>query len=144
LGKKSLEEVQEEFLSFLPVVNGEVTREEFLAFYDDVNINFAHNDVFLRYVSSQWHYTPQKKQAAREEQIRAAIKALRYKLIEKSQGTKDELLIRKLFSEFDKNNNFYLTANDLNRMVKSFSIEADPSVTEAVHERIDKNSSGYI
>jgi len=44
----------------LSVVDNSVTREEFIAFYDDISINFAHNDVFSRFVSNQWHYTPQK------------------------------------------------------------------------------------
>jgi Ca2+-binding EF-hand superfamily protein len=52
--------------------------------------------------------------------------------------------VRKLFNEYDKNNNFYLTANDTNQMVKSFNIQAEPAIIEAVHERIDKNNSGYI
>lgn len=73
----------------LAVENGSVTRDEFIAFYDDANINFAHNDIFFRYVSSQWHYTPEKKLGVKEEVIRSTIKNLRYKLIEKSQGTKD-------------------------------------------------------
>lgn len=29
-------------------------------------------------------------------------------------------------------------------MISSFGIQAEPSVIEAVHERIDKNNSGYI
>lgn len=69
---------------------------------------------------------------------------MRFKLIEKSQGTKDELLIRKLFNQYDKNNNFYLSPNDTNEMIRGFNIHASADVIEAVHERIDKNNSGYI
>jgi Ca2+-binding EF-hand superfamily protein len=128
----------------LAVSNESVTREEFISYYDDANINFAHNDVFFRYLSSQWHYTPEKKIAAKEEQIRATIKNLRYKLIEKSQGTKDELLIRKLFQVYDKNSHFCLTSNDTYEMFKEFNIQTEPIIIEAVHDRIDKNQSGYI
>jgi hypothetical protein len=128
----------------LAVSNDEVTREEFINYYDDVNINFAHNDVFFRYVSNQWHYTPEKIAAVKEEQIRAAIKNLRFKLIDKTQGTKDDLIIRKIFNEYDKNNLFYLTPNNTNQMFNNFNIQADPSLIQAVHERIDKNQSGYI
>lgn len=42
----------------LYVQNDSVTREEFVNFYDDLNINFGHNDIFIRYVSVQWFYTP--------------------------------------------------------------------------------------
>lgn len=98
LGKRSLQETQDDFISLFSVSNGEITRDEFIAFYDDCNINFAHNDVFFRYVANQWHFTPEKRKAVKEDQIKAVIKSLRFKLIEKSQGTKDELLVRKLFN----------------------------------------------
>lgn len=106
----------------LAVNNQSVTREEFLNYYDDVNINFAHNDVFLRYVSNQWHYNPEKKANVKEEQIKILVKSLRFKLIEKSQGTKDELLVRKLFQEYDKHGHYYLTSNDISQMIKSFKL----------------------
>lgn len=117
----------------LAITNETVTREEFLNYYDDVNINFAHNDVFFRYVGSQWHYTPEKKAAVKEEQIKILMKSLRFKLIEKSQGTKDDLLVRKLFQEYDKHDHYYLTSNDTAQMIKSFKLEAEASVVEAVH-----------
>lgn len=63
-----------------------------------MSINFAHNDVFFRYVGQQWHYTPEKHHAVKEEQVKIATKNLRFKLIEKSQGTKDDYLVRKLFN----------------------------------------------
>ena len=65
-------------------------------------------------------------------------------MIEKTQGTKDELLIRKLFNNYDKNNIFYLTQNNTNEMLHNFNLQADSNLNEAVHERIVKNQSGYI
>lgn len=59
----SAQQVKEHFLSLLVVNNDCVSRDEFIAFYDDVNVNYAHNDVFFRYVSSQWHYTQEKLQS---------------------------------------------------------------------------------
>ena len=128
MGKRSLQETQDDFISLFSVTNGEINKEEFISFYDDCNINFAHNDVFFRYVGNQWHFTPEKKIAIKEDQIKTVIKSLRFKLIEKSQGTRDELLVRKLFNEYDINNNFYLTPNDTNKMISGFGIQAEPSV----------------
>ena len=144
MGKKTLQEIKNQFLSLFAVANNEITKEEFIAFYDDVNINFAHNDIFVRFVSNFWHYTPEKINAVKEDLIKAATKNLRLKLIEKSQGTKDELLIRKLFEQFDQSGNFYLSAYDLDYMMKKLGVVADGAVTEAIHQRIDKNNSGYI
>ena len=51
----------------LSLQEGCITREEFIAYYDDLNINFPHNDVFIRFVSQQWNFTPQKIEAVKEE-----------------------------------------------------------------------------
>ena len=59
--------IENQFVSMLVVNDGCVTKEEFVGFYDDQNINFVHNDVFFRFVSVQWHYTLKKQQEATEE-----------------------------------------------------------------------------
>lgn len=46
---------------------GVISRDEFIAYYDDLNINFPHNDVFVRFVSSMWNHTPEKTEAVKEE-----------------------------------------------------------------------------
>lgn len=51
------EQVKNHFISLLAVNDDQVSRDEFIAYYDDVNVNFAHNDIFFRFVSNQWHYT---------------------------------------------------------------------------------------
>ncbi len=48
------------------VQEGFVSREEFISFYNDLNINFGNNDIFVRYVSAQWFYTPEKLSEVRE------------------------------------------------------------------------------
>ena len=143
-GKNSKEDTEDRFLSLFSLKEGEISREEFLAYYDDLNINMPHNDIFFRHVSSQWHFTPEKQQAVQEDIIRKETKSLRFKLIEKTQGSKDELLVRKLFDEYDINKNFYLSAFDTSNMLKRLGLEVPAKVAETIHERIDKNNSGYI
>lgn len=72
------------------------------------------------------------------------MKTLRFKLIEKTQGSKDEFIVRKLFDEFDANKNLYLSSYDLNLMLTKLGIQLEPVLVEKVHERLDKNTSGYI
>ena len=59
-GKMTADQVRGHFLSLIVANDGEVSKEEFVALYNDLNVNFAHNDIFFRYISSQWHYTHQK------------------------------------------------------------------------------------
>lgn len=128
----------------LVITDNAVTRDEFIAFYDDTNINYAHNDIFFRFVSNIWHYQLKQQDAVREEAIRTSTKNIRFKLIEKTQGSKDEFIVRKVFDEFDMNKNFYLSSYDLSLMVKKLGLELSPLVIEKIHERTDKNHSGYI
>ena len=143
-GRMTAEQVKEHFLSLLVVREDEVSKEEFVALYNDMNINFAHNDVFFRNVSHQWHFTPEKLANVSEQAIRNAIKSLRYKLIEKTQGSKDEFIVRKVFDQYDSNKNFYLSSYDLSCMLKSLDVNLEAALVEKVHERLDKNGSGYI
>ena len=48
--------VENQLLSMLFIRDGFITKEEFISFYDDLNINFAQNDVFLRFVSTKWSF----------------------------------------------------------------------------------------
>ncbi len=121
-GKKSKEQIDEEFLSMLHVQDGMILREEFVNFYDDLNINFGHNDIFVRYLSSQWFYTPEKMEEAREKEVKKYVLLLRNKLLERTQGSKDELLMLKLFKEFDINGNSYLGGYDVDLMLKKLGV----------------------
>jgi hypothetical protein len=53
---------------------------------------------------------------------------LRSKLVQKSQGTKDDYLLRKLYEEFDRNQNYSLGAYELDLMLKQLGINAAPNI----------------
>ena len=62
-GKMNREGIEEHFLSMLVITENSLAKDEFIAFYDDTNINYAHNDIFLRLVSNIWHYQPEHLKA---------------------------------------------------------------------------------
>ena len=100
--------------------------------------------MFIRYVSNQWHYTPEKLEIAKEEEVKAVSKLLRARLIEKSQGTKDEYLIGKLFEQFDLNKNYSIGSYELDLMLKKLKIDAAPRTVDPLLQKIDTDKSGYI
>ena len=81
---------------------------------------------------------------ATEEQVKAAIKSLRFKILEKSQATKDEYLLKKLFDECDVNKNGCLGTYDLDLMMKKLGVPTQAIVVAPVLEKIDRNKSGYL
>jgi hypothetical protein len=52
------EYLQQQLVSLLSMPEGYLTREEFIAFYDDLNVNYPHDEPFAKYVSNQWGYLP--------------------------------------------------------------------------------------
>lgn len=87
--KVTKEYLQEQLVSLLSLPEGYLTREEFISFYDDLSVNYPHDEPFIKYVSKQWNYTAPKNEAITEEYLKEIIKSLRYKLIQKSKGTYD-------------------------------------------------------
>jgi hypothetical protein len=83
------------------MTDNQLSKEEFIAFHEDLNVNYPHDEPFLKYISIMWNFVSQNQPEVREEDLRATIKALRYKLIQKTKGTNDEFLLKKLFNEYD-------------------------------------------
>lgn len=55
--KLSVEAAQEQIISLLFFKDGQLSEEEFVAFYDDLSLNFPHDEPFLKYVSRQWGFS---------------------------------------------------------------------------------------
>jgi hypothetical protein len=51
------EYIQQQLISLLSLPDGKLTREEFIAFYDDLSVNFPHDEPFIKYISQQWDYS---------------------------------------------------------------------------------------
>lgn len=56
-------------------------------FYNDLSLNIPDDETFARFVCQQWDvpYTPIKKVSP--EQVKEAIKLIRFKLIQRTDGT---------------------------------------------------------
>lgn len=123
---------------------GYLTREEFIAFYEDLSVNYPNDDVFKKYISKQWNFTPSQQDKVTEEALREIIKALRFKLIQKSKGTKDEFLMKKLFDEYDENKNGFISPFQLDLMLKKLELPIKAEAVEPLFRKLDKNASGFI
>jgi len=76
--------------------------------------------------------------------VKEVVKALRFKLIQKSKGTNDEFLLTKLFNEFDENKNGYISSFELDLMLKRLELPVPAEIVEPLFKTLDKNQSGYI
>lgn len=75
-------------LALVPLTNDEsVTQEEFLNFYNDLSLNIPDDETFVRFVSSQWGVPYVASKKVKPEEVKNAIKLIRFKLIQKTEGT---------------------------------------------------------
>ena len=79
-----------------------------------------------------------------KEQVKAAIKAFRFKLIQKTKGTNDEFALKKLFNNFDKNKNEMIGAYELDLMLKALEAPVQPRLVNPILIQLDKNETGFI
>jgi hypothetical protein len=51
------------------------------------------------------------------EEVKSAIKLIRFKLIQRTEGTHEEFILKQLFNEFDVNKNNFLCLDELQKML---------------------------
>lgn len=84
---------------------GNITREEFMNFYSDLSLNMVSDAAFCKFVSSHWDAPYKQKEQPSIEQIKEAIKIIRFKLLQMVEGTHEEFVLKRVFDEFDLNKN---------------------------------------
>lgn len=112
-----------EFLNLVPITpEGYITQDEFVNFYTDLSINIPSDQTFASFVSSQWNVELEKESAPTIEEIKAAVKTIRFKLLQKTNGTHEEFIFRKIFNEFDVSKRGKLNEDDLSAMLTKLEI----------------------
>lgn len=105
-------------LGLVPLTpDGYITAEEFNNFYSDLSINIASDEIFGRYVCSHWSCPFVVPEKTALEQVKAAVRIIRYKMIQCTGGTHEEFILLKLFNEFDPNKRGYLGEEELIAML---------------------------
>jgi Ca2+-binding EF-hand superfamily protein len=93
---------------------------------------------------AQWNSPIKTGPPATQQELEAVIRALRFKLIQKTNGTSDEFLLRKVFDEFDINRNSSISAYELDLMLKELELPTPAKLISPLMLHLDKNKSGYI
>ncbi|EGR29905.1 EF hand family protein [Ichthyophthirius multifiliis] len=145
LEKKTRDQIVYEFLSCFNLnENGLITKQEFISFYEDLSQGITSDQYFLTLLEQNWGLFEKDEQEISKEEVKSLVKALRFKLIQMTQGTNDEFLLRKLFKEFDNNKSGYLTLEDLQAMLIKLEIPIQKRYLQALLQKFDVNKSGFI
>lgn len=118
MGYKNKDVILKEFLNLVPITpEGYITQEEFFNFYTDLSINIPSDQAFAHFLSAQWGVQLQKVAAPSVEEVKSALKNIRFKLLQRTNGTHEEFILRKIFNEFDVTRRGKLNEDDLSAML---------------------------
>lgn len=123
---------------------GYITKEEFFSFYRDLSLNILNDKTFGKFVSSHWNYDLQIKEDLKVEEVKEAIKMIRFKLIQMTDGTHEEFLLKRVFDEFDLNKNGVLSEEELYAMLVKMEIPTQDRLIKPLIRKLDRNQNGRV
>ena len=148
-GKKSREEILEDFLSGFEGVKGNhdgvVTWKEWEDYYTDLSMSIPNDDYFVAMMESVWCMMEEEDSTVNKEQVEHLTKTLRHKLLDFSRGgQQDEYVMREMFKDFDTNKSGDLTIDELWGMMSKLGISCDRKFVTALFKKFDANKNGVI
>ena len=99
---------------------------------------------FVRMMESVWQMCEDEDAEVTKEQIEMLTKTMRHKLLDFSNKSTEELVIRNAFREFDLNGNGVLTSDELQAMLVRLQISVDRRYIGALLKKFDRNGNGVI
>jgi hypothetical protein len=79
-------------------------------------MSMVDDEYFVQMMQSVWQICEDESSTVTKNQIEELTKSLRKKLLDFSNNSQDEYVLRGIFKEFDTNNSGTLTADELTNM----------------------------
>ena len=143
LGYKNREVILKELLGLVDMdADGCISYEEFFSFYTDLGLNLPADEGFCKFVGAQWNCKPSLGPVTKAEEIKTALRTIRFKLLQRTGNTHEEFILRKVFCEFDANKNGKMGTVELGNMLVKLEIPTEERLLEGIVARIDRNGDG--
>ena len=147
-GTKSKEEILDDFLNSFDGVkgnnDGNITREEWYEYYTDLSVSIPSDDYFVQMMESTWNICEDEDDSVYHDKITQYVDYVHSQLTNLTGGSKDEGLIRKIFDDFDLNQNEKITIDEFANMVAKLEISVERKYLRGIFREIDLNKSGAI
>jgi len=109
-----------------------------------MSINIPSDEAYAAFVSAQWNYKYIPEKATTAEEIKAALKTIRFKLLQRTNNTHEEFILRKIFNEFDTSKSGRLSEEDLIAMLVKLEIPTEPRLIAPILSRLSQQNNGFV
>lgn len=124
--------------------DGCVTQTEFYDYYSDLSMSIPSDDYFVGMMESVWCISEDEQAAEYKEMVKHYVSQIRLRLLEQSNNSTEEFVIRKMFNDFDKNESGYITIDELTAMAAKLKLSIDRKFMYGIFKVIDVDNSGGI
>ena len=147
-GTKTKEEILDDFLNSFDGVkgnnDGKVTKEEWYEYYTDLSVSVPSDDYFVQMMESTWNICEDEDDSVYHDKISQYVEYVYSQLTALTGGSTDEGLIRKIFDDFDLNQNEKITIDEFANMVAKLEISVERKYLRGIFREIDLDKSGAI
>ncbi len=113
-------------------------------YYTDVSVGIPSHQAFVSHIKKQWGVQEEDKVEITAEEINFIVKTIREKLIQKTNGAHDEMILSKLFKIFDVNKNGLLTVDKLYAMLLQMEIPVHKKYLVEIIKKFDTSGNNSI
>lgn len=147
-GTKTKDEILDDFLNSFDGVKGNndgvISKDEWLEYYTDLSVSVPSDDYFVAMMESTWNICEDEDDGEYQSKINHYAEFVHSQLQNLTGGSQDEGLIRKIFEDFDLNQNDIITIDEFTNMVAKLEISVERKYMRGIFKVIDTNNSGAI
>lgn len=147
-GTKTKDEILADFLNSFDGVKGNndgvVSKEEWFEYYTDLSVSIPSDDYFVQMMESTWNICEDEDDNEYHNKISQYVQFVHDQLQNLTSGSTDENLIRKIYDDFDLNQNGMITIDEFANMVAKLEIAVERKYLRGIFREIDLDKSGAI
>ena len=143
-GKKSKQQLIDEFLENFDTDSGRIIRRDFLEYYEDISISQGSEEAFVKTLESTWQCPENdlEEDPMAKPSLQLLISEVRKRILEMAKG--DPTQLKKVHQEFDVNRSGNLTIDEWTNMIAKLKISVDRKYVYPFFKFVDQDNSGTV
>ncbi len=99
---------------------------------------------FVTMMEQTWCISENEDAGVYKEQIKHLIQLMRTRLLDMSNNSQEEYVLKKLFKDFDSNESGTITVDELAAMMAKLGISVERKYLNSLLKTLDVNNSGML